>query len=152
MRSMGKKIRVGQVEAIGVHTCITFRWWSSALALVAILLIGAGAMAQSTSRITLDEAIDLALKNSPPLKAARTQIDQNKAQEVTAGLRPNPILSWDSQYVPFFGSERESEKAPVLLAFRLRGSGTVAHPKTEKQLNPNVYRPFSKVFDKQGTE
>jgi cobalt-zinc-cadmium efflux system outer membrane protein len=66
------------------------------------LFIGAGAMAQSTSRITLDEAIDLALKNSPALKAARTQIDQNKAQEVTAGLRPNPVLSWDSQYIPFF--------------------------------------------------
>jgi cobalt-zinc-cadmium efflux system outer membrane protein len=81
---------------------IAFGWWSRALALVALLLIGAGAMAQSTSRITLDEAIDLALKNSPALKAARTQIDQNKAQEVTAGLRPNPILSWDSQYIPFF--------------------------------------------------
>ena len=72
------------------------------MALVALLLIGAGTMAQSTSRITLDEAIDLALKNSPALKAARTQIDQNKAQEVTAGLRPNPILTWDSQYIPFF--------------------------------------------------
>ncbi|MBZ5630256.1 MAG: TolC family protein [Acidobacteriia bacterium] len=76
--------------------------WSRASALMVLLLIGAGAMAQSTSRITLDEAIDLALKNSPALKAARTQIDQSKAQEVTAGLRPNPTLSWDSQYIPFF--------------------------------------------------
>ena len=76
--------------------------WSRALALVALLLIGVGTMAQSTSRITLDEAIDLALKNSPALKAARTQIDQSKAQEVTAGLRPNPTLMWDSQYIPLF--------------------------------------------------
>jgi cobalt-zinc-cadmium efflux system outer membrane protein len=76
--------------------------WSRALALVLLLLVGAGTMAQSTSRITLDQAIDLALKNSPALKAARTQIDQSKAQEVTAGLRPNPTLSWDSQYLPFF--------------------------------------------------
>jgi cobalt-zinc-cadmium efflux system outer membrane protein len=58
-------------------------------------------MAQS-SRITLDQAIDLALKNSPAMKAARSNIDQSKAQEVTARLRPNPVLSWDSQYVPFF--------------------------------------------------
>jgi cobalt-zinc-cadmium efflux system outer membrane protein len=29
-------------------------------------------------------------------------VNQNKAQEVTAGLRPNPVLSWDSQFVPIF--------------------------------------------------
>jgi cobalt-zinc-cadmium efflux system outer membrane protein len=59
-------------------------------------------IAQSTARITLDEALDLAVKNNPGLKAARSNIDQNKAQEITAGLRPNPVLSWDSQYIPFF--------------------------------------------------
>ena len=86
MRSIGKKKRAGIASIV------------AALALLSTL----PAIAQSTSRITLDEAIDLALKNSPSLKAARTQIDQNKAQEVTAGLRPNPILSWDLQYIPFF--------------------------------------------------
>jgi cobalt-zinc-cadmium efflux system outer membrane protein len=86
MRSIGKHKRAGIASIV------------AALALLNAL----PAFAQSTSRITLDEAIDLALKNSPALKAARTQIDQNKSQEVTAGLRPNPTLSWDSQYVPFF--------------------------------------------------
>ena len=81
---------------------IALGWWSRALALLALLLVGAGTMAQSTSRVTLDQAIDLALTNSPALKAARTQIDQSKAQEVTAGLRPNPTLMWDSQYIPLF--------------------------------------------------
>ncbi len=38
----------------------------------------------------------------PAIQAARTQIDQNKAQEVTANLRPNPVLSWDTQFLPFF--------------------------------------------------
>jgi cobalt-zinc-cadmium efflux system outer membrane protein len=72
-------------------------------AVIMFWLLGAiSALAQSTSRITLDDAIDLALKNSPTLKATRTQIDQNKAQEITAGLRPNPLLSWDSQFVPVF--------------------------------------------------
>ncbi len=52
--------------------------------------------------ITLDEAISLALANSPALKATRTQIQQNQAQEITANLRPNPTLGFDSQFVPFF--------------------------------------------------
>jgi outer membrane protein, heavy metal efflux system len=52
--------------------------------------------------ITLDEAISLALANSPTLKATRTQIQQNQAQEITANLRPNPTFGFDSQFVPFF--------------------------------------------------
>jgi len=57
---------------------------------------------QPPRRITLDDAISLALSNSPSLKATRTQIAQNKAQEVTANLRPNPLLSWDTQFIPIF--------------------------------------------------
>jgi cobalt-zinc-cadmium efflux system outer membrane protein len=64
--------------------------------------LGTPVTGQVTTQITLDQAIDLALKNSPAIKAARTQIDQNKAEEVTAGLRPNPLLSWDTQFLPFF--------------------------------------------------
>jgi cobalt-zinc-cadmium efflux system outer membrane protein len=36
------------------------------------------------------------------LQAARTTIFQNEAEEVTANLRPNPTLSWDSQFFPLF--------------------------------------------------
>lgn len=59
-------------------------------------------MGQTSMQITLEQAIELALKNSPTIKAARTQIDQNRAQETTASLRPNPVLSWDTQFLPFF--------------------------------------------------
>ncbi len=52
--------------------------------------------------ITLDEAIMLALANNPTLKATRTQIQQNQAQETTANLRPNPELLIDSQFIPIF--------------------------------------------------
>jgi cobalt-zinc-cadmium efflux system outer membrane protein len=51
--------------------------------------------------ITIDQAISYAL-NSPAVIAERTMISQNKEQEVTANLRPNPTLSWDTQYLPFF--------------------------------------------------
>ena len=70
---------------------------------IAFVLLASGcAFAQGPTRITHDQAIELALKNSPALRAARTQIDQNRAQEVTAGLRPNPVLSGDSQFMPIF--------------------------------------------------
>ena len=55
---------------------------------------------QAATLITLDQAISLALANNPSLKATRTQIQQNQAQEVTANLRPNPTLSWDGQFFP----------------------------------------------------
>ncbi len=53
-------------------------------------------------RISLDEAIRLALQHNHALLAARTTILQNQAQETTANLRPNPTLSWDTQFLPLF--------------------------------------------------
>jgi cobalt-zinc-cadmium efflux system outer membrane protein len=54
------------------------------------------------ARVTLDEAIDLAVKHNHSLQAARTTILQNQAQEITANLRPNPVLLGDAQFLPFF--------------------------------------------------
>jgi cobalt-zinc-cadmium efflux system outer membrane protein len=53
-------------------------------------------------QIDLDQAMQLALSHSPALAAARTQIPQSQAQEVTAAIRPNPILSWDALFLPVF--------------------------------------------------
>jgi len=61
-----------------------------------------GASAQSAVKITLDDAIKLALAYNHSLKAARTVIEQNQAEETTANLRPNPVLSADSQFLPIF--------------------------------------------------
>src|ERR1700756_3794354 len=68
-------------------------------------------------QITLDQAIDLALKNSPAIKAARTQIQQNQAQEITANLRPNPVLSWDSQFIPVFSGDFSTDTLSNLQQF-----------------------------------
>ena len=53
-------------------------------------------------RITLDDAIQLALQHNHTLQAERTTIQQNQAQEITANLRPNPTLTGDAQFLPFF--------------------------------------------------
>jgi cobalt-zinc-cadmium efflux system outer membrane protein len=60
------------------------------------------AQTQGPVRITLDEAIQLALQHNHALLAERTTILQNQAQETTANLRPNPTLSGDAQFLPFF--------------------------------------------------
>lgn len=63
----------------------------------------------SSTQITLDQAITLALANSPTLLATRTTVPQSQAQEITAGLRPNPVLSWDALFVPIFSPGNFSE-------------------------------------------
>ena len=70
---------------------------------VCLLLSGLGhVQAQEKNRVSLDEAIALAIAHNPSLSAARSQVPQNKAQEITANLRPNPVLSWDTQFLPLF--------------------------------------------------
>lgn len=60
--------------------------------------------------ITLNQAIHLALAHNQALQAERTLISQGKAEEITANLRPNPILGLDSQYVPLFSPQDFSQK------------------------------------------
>lgn len=63
---------------------------------------------QSATRISLEEALRLALQHNHALLAARTMILQNQAQETTANLRPNPTISWDSQFFPLFSPSQFS--------------------------------------------
>src|SRR6202035_3537681 len=58
--------------------------------------------AQGPIRISLDEAVQMALQHNHSMIAARTAIDQSLAMEVTANLRPNPVLFTDWEYLPFF--------------------------------------------------
>ena len=71
----------------------------------------------AATQITLEQAIALALANSPSIKAARTQIQQNQAQEITANLRPNPVLSWDSQFIPVFSGDFSTDTLNNLQQF-----------------------------------
>lgn len=52
--------------------------------------------------LSLDDAIRLALEHNHNLLAARTTIQQSQAEEVTANLRPDPVLMGDSQFLPIF--------------------------------------------------
>ncbi|MBA3914217.1 MAG: TolC family protein [Acidobacteriales bacterium] len=74
-----------------------------ALAVVAFsLLLASTSAAQTPTLISLDQAIDLALAHNHALKATRTLVFQDQAQEITANLRPNPVFGADSQFIPIF--------------------------------------------------
>jgi outer membrane protein, heavy metal efflux system len=53
-----------------------------------------------SGKITLDQAIHLAIAHNHSLLAARTTIVQNQALEVQANVRPNPTLFTDWEYLP----------------------------------------------------
>jgi len=75
------------------------------MAVLALVLLVAGpAAGQTPSRITLDQAIDLALAHNHALKAAGTLVEQSRAQETTAAIRPNPVFTMDYNFLPIFSS------------------------------------------------
>jgi cobalt-zinc-cadmium efflux system outer membrane protein len=60
------------------------------------------AQSPGTQLITLDQAIQMALDHNHNLLATRTNVQQNQAEEITANLRPDPVLGADVQYLPVF--------------------------------------------------
>ena len=91
-----------------MHENSTFAGRRRSLRVIALLLacptfvLGAAGGQQTPVKISLEEAIQIAINHNHALKAARTQIQQSQAQEITAALRPNPDLSLDYSFVPIF--------------------------------------------------
>ena len=84
----------------------------AACAVVSCILTAPPAFGQATSgpvRITLDEAIQMALQHNHNMIAARTAIDQSLDLEVTANSRARiPALFGDWEYLPFFSRQAKS--------------------------------------------
>ncbi|HEV2349436.1 MAG TPA: TolC family protein [Terriglobia bacterium] len=71
--------------------------------LAALVFLPCRAWGQSQApptQIDLDQAIQMAIAHNHALKAARTLIEQSRAQEITAAIRPNPVLTYDDLFVP----------------------------------------------------
>ncbi|MEO7142112.1 MAG: TolC family protein [Bryobacteraceae bacterium] len=51
------------------------------------------ASASPVTSLSLDQAVRIALASNQTLRAQRLNIDQSRALEITAGLKPNPVLS-----------------------------------------------------------
>ncbi len=77
------------------------RWVAGVCAILACAVAAPSVlMAQGPVKITLDDAIQLALKHNHSLLAAQTTIQQDQALEVQANLRPNPTFFTDWEYLP----------------------------------------------------
>jgi cobalt-zinc-cadmium efflux system outer membrane protein len=87
-----------------------------AVAIAAALSCLAAAFAQQPVRITLEQAIQMALQHNHTLLAARTNIQQNQAAEITANLRPNPTFFTDWEYLPLFSRPQGESIAEYLQA------------------------------------
>jgi cobalt-zinc-cadmium efflux system outer membrane protein len=70
----------------------------------------ASTLAQSpgAQTISLDDAIQMAIQHNHSLLAAQTTIQQSQAEEITANLRPNPVLLGDTQFLPVFQPDQFS--------------------------------------------
>jgi len=62
-----------------------------------------GQAAAGPAKVTLDQAIQLAIQHNHGLLAARTTILQNQFLEVQANVRPNPTMFTDWEYLPLPG-------------------------------------------------
>ncbi len=81
------------------------RLWLAAKAFIFFVLCCQTVIAQQSPpsvRVDLEQAIQMAVAHNHSLKAARTQIQQSEAEEITAALRPNPVFTYDDLYLPIF--------------------------------------------------
>src|ERR1700736_4775671 len=80
----------------------TLRWFCCTL----FLLTGASVVAQTPTPLTWEQLRHRFEQNNPTLLAGKLNIDESKAQEITAYLRPTPLftLSADgTQITPYKG-------------------------------------------------
>src|SRR5580658_6694762 len=91
---------------ISLFERLTIGAWLRALTLLIALHLATSspvlAQTQGPVKITLDDAIQLALQHNHALLAAQTTIQQSQSLEIQANLRPNPTLFADWEYLPFF--------------------------------------------------
>lgn len=86
-------------------------WWSSLL----ILLLRHGVHAQGQPPLTWEQVRERFETNNPTLLAGRLNIDESKAEEITAYLRPNPTLTMVvDQIDPFSGGPEHGPFAYLL--------------------------------------
>lgn len=99
------------MNALSIVSLHRTKWLVSIiLAMTAMSLLAtstAAQPAQGAEKVTLDQAIRIALQRNHNLRATRTTIPQSEADEVTASLRPNPTLSTAWGNLPLYPKPSE---------------------------------------------
>src|SRR5512142_2783795 len=87
--------------------------WRTSVVVLTLSLLPAPIPAQSLpppspsapSLISMEDAVRIALQYNQALRAQRTFIDQSKAGEITASLKPNPVLGNLVDTIPIFSPQ-----------------------------------------------
>ncbi len=75
---------------------------------VAVVALASAAMSSAQDLpklISMDDAVRIALAHNQTLRAQRLNVDQNRAEEITAGLKPNPTFSSLIDTIPLFSPQ-----------------------------------------------
>jgi len=91
--------------------CIHVVWCTHAVA----------AQNSSSAAITIEQAVSEAIQNNPGLLAERLGITVAETSAITAGLRPNPVLSYSTSYLDWLGTRANpgNNASPVETALRV---------------------------------
>jgi len=68
-----------------------------------------GGAQQQLDRVSVDEALQLALRQSPTVRAQQAALASTKASETTAALRPNPTMNFLAEQFKPGGSQQETQ-------------------------------------------
>jgi cobalt-zinc-cadmium efflux system outer membrane protein len=102
-RNRRKTLRLRQFNALGHRISAGLTAFAVFVACT-LAALPASAQNQGPVRISLDDAIQMAMQHNHNMIAMRTTIQQSEAEEITQGLRPNPSVFADWEYLPIFGS------------------------------------------------
>src|SRR5579872_4139665 len=88
--------------------------WRTRVVLLALFIWPVSSFAQpqdssyanAPSLISMEDAVRIALQYNQTLRAQRLNIDQSKAGEITAGLKPNPVLGNLVDTIPIFSPQK----------------------------------------------
>ncbi len=83
----------------------TVEVWRTSVVVLALCLGSGSLSAQPPKLISLEDAVRIALQYNQTLRAQRLNIDQSKAEEVTALLKPNPTLGNVVDTIPIFSPQ-----------------------------------------------
>jgi cobalt-zinc-cadmium efflux system outer membrane protein len=90
------------------------------LMLMLVPALDAGAQGAVASRVTLDDAVALALRDNRTLRAKQFEYQATRAGEITAGLRPNPVATYTAEQ---FGNRNVDQEHTMTLGQPLELGG-----------------------------
>jgi outer membrane protein, heavy metal efflux system len=91
-------------ESMRARSSFVARWVGAGVVCLAVPATGQTPAAQSppATHVSLGDAVRLAIEHNHQLRAQRLNVDIAKADEITAALKPNPVLTSTNENFPLF--------------------------------------------------